>query len=57
MNSMDEANVEILRRKLKELSSGGVTVLLSSHHKEDIELLCEKVYEMKNGKIKNAAVL
>lgn len=57
MNSLDEANVEILRRKLKELSSGGVTVLLSSHHKEDIELLCEKVYEMKNGKIKNAAVL
>lgn len=57
MNSLDEANVEILRRKLKELSSGGVTVLLSSHHKEDIELLCEKVYEMKNGKIKNVAVL
>ena len=57
MNSLDEANVEILRRKLKELSSGGVTVLLSSHHKEDIELLCEKVYEMKDGKIKNVAVL
>lgn len=57
MNSLDEANVEILRRKLKELSSGGVTVLLSSHHKEDIELLCEKVYEMKEGKIKNVAVL
>ena len=57
MNSLDEANVEILRRKLKELSSGGVTVLLSSHHKEDIELLCEKVYEMKEAKIKNVAVL
>lgn len=57
MNSLDEANVEILRRKLKELSSGGVTVLLSSHHKEDIELLCEKVYEMKEGKIKSVAVL
>lgn len=57
MNSLDEANVEILRRKLKELSSGGVTVLLSSNHKEDIELLCEKVYEMKEGKIKNVAVL
>ena len=43
MNSLDEAKCRDPAEKTQRIElGGGVTVLLSSHHKEDIELLCEK---------------
>jgi ABC-type uncharacterized transport system ATPase subunit len=36
---------------LLELKAQGKTILLSSHNKEDIEILCDQVFHMERGKL------
>ena len=33
------------------LKKEGRTIIITSHHQEDIDILCDKVYEMDAGKI------
>ena len=33
----------------KELKNQGKTILMASHNKEDIDVLCDRVYEMDAG--------
>lgn len=54
MNGLDNSGVETMRNLFKELKEEGRTILLASHNKEDIGCLCDYVYEMDGGKIKNA---
>lgn len=49
MNGLDRQGVEEIRELFLKLRGEGVTILLASHHKEDMELLCDKVYEMEDG--------
>ena len=35
-----------------QLKEKGITILLASHNREDIEVLCDQVYEMDAGKLK-----
>lgn len=51
MNGLDAQGVDDIRTLLLDLKRQGVTMLLASHNKEDIEILCDKVYEMDAGKI------
>lgn len=51
MNGLDAHGVEDVRKLLLDLKKQGVTMLLASHNKEDIEILCDKVYKMDAGKI------
>lgn len=51
MNGLDNQGVKDVRRILLGLKEEGKTVILASHHKEDIEILCDQVYEMDHGKI------
>lgn len=37
---------------LLELKAQGKTILLASHNREDIQILCDEVYEMEHGKLK-----
>ena len=53
MNGLDNDCVEMIRGILGQLKSEGKTVLLVSHNKEDIRLLCDEIYEMDKGKICN----
>lgn len=53
MNGLDNAGVEAMRGLFRELRDEGKTILLASHNKEDISSLCDHVYEMDAGKIKN----
>lgn len=46
-NSLDEESIGLVRRLLLEEKEKGKTILISSHNKEDIELLCDQVYRMK----------
>lgn len=50
-NALDNDGIALLHIILKELKSKGTTIILSSHNKEDIDLLCDKVIEMDSGKI------
>lgn len=49
MNGLDNQGVQHIRSLLKSLKESGVTILLASHFKEDIELLCDEVYQMDCG--------
>ncbi len=49
MNGLDRQGAEEIRELFLKLKGEGVTILLASHHKEDMELLCDKVYEMEDG--------
>lgn len=52
MNGLDKNGVMEIRALLQNLKSEGKTILLASHNKEDIEILCDKVYEMDMGILK-----
>ena len=52
MNSLDNQGVEEIRKLLMELRDEGKTIVLASHNKEDIEIVCDKVCEMDRGKLK-----
>ena len=49
MNGLDKDGVEEVRRMLLELKNQGKVILLASHNREDIEVLCDEVYEMDRG--------
>ncbi len=51
MNGLDNDGILEARALLSELSKRGKTILLTSHNHEDIEALCDSVYEMDKGRI------
>lgn len=50
-NGLDIEGVEEMRECLLELKKAGKTILIASHSREDITVLCDEVYEMRHGKI------
>lgn len=52
-NGLDNEGVADMRRYLLKLKKEGKTILISSHSMEDITVLCDKVYEMEHGKLRN----
>ena len=56
MNALDEQGVELARDILIHLKNQGVTILMASHNKEDIEALCDFVYTIVNGKLLSSAI-
>lgn len=50
-NGLDEEGVEEIRHLLLDLKGEGKTIIISSHNKEDIDLLCDTVIRMKSGEI------
>ncbi len=49
MNGLDKEGVEDMRVLFKKLKEEGKTILLCSHNAQDIEVLCDEVYEMDKG--------
>lgn len=52
MNGLDNECVELVRDILAQLKKQGKTILLVSHNAEDIMVLCDEIYEMDKGKLK-----
>ena len=52
-NGVEEETTEKLRKYFKQLKKDGKIILISSHIKEDIETLCDKVYKIQDGTIIN----
>lgn len=48
-NGLDRQGVEEIRNLLLEQKRRGKTILLASHNREDIRILCDRVYEMDAG--------
>lgn len=51
-NGMDKESVTFFRNHLLELKATGKTILITSHYQEDIDALCDQVYEMTDGELK-----
>lgn len=47
-NGLDVDSVENIRNLLKSLNREGKTIILTSHNNEDIEILCEHVFRIRN---------
>lgn len=51
MNGLDNDGVEDIRKLLLAEKEKGKTILLASHNRDDIDILCDFVYEMDKGEI------
>ena len=49
MNGLDHESINQIRKLLLEQKNNGVTILLASHNKDDITVLCDKIYNMNSG--------
>lgn len=49
MNGLDNQGVKDIRKLFLELKEQGKTILIASHNREYIEILCDEVYEMDAG--------
>ena len=54
MNGLDKTGVKDIRALLLSLKEQGKTILLASHFAQDIDELCDTVYEMDQGVINEA---
>lgn len=50
-NSLDENTVNIVRNIILDEKKRGATILISSHNKEDIDILSDEKYKIIDGKI------
>lgn len=48
-NGMDKSGTKEIRNLLLKMKEEGKTILLASHSADDIEVLCDEVYEMEMG--------
>lgn len=51
MNGLDNSGVAEMRELFLGLKKEGKTIIITSHNHEDIEVLCDRVYEMDNGRL------
>jgi ABC-2 type transport system ATP-binding protein len=51
MNGLDNMGVNDMRQLFLKLKEQGKTILLTSHMKEDIDILCDEVYRMEAGNL------
>lgn len=47
-NALDSDSVKIVRQLLLKFKGEGKTIILTSHNNEDIDLLCDYVYQIRN---------
>lgn len=52
MNGLDKEGVADMRKLFLELKAEGKTMVIASHNAEDIAILCDRVYEMEHGELK-----
>ncbi|EAG6744976.1 multidrug ABC transporter ATP-binding protein [Listeria monocytogenes] len=50
-NAIDDQGIELINQLLLEEKKRGATIIIASHHKEDIEPLCDMSIQMDQGKI------
>jgi ABC-2 type transport system ATP-binding protein len=50
-NGLDPAGIRDMRALVKRLAASGLTVLLSSHHMDEVEEICDNVTIMRQGSV------
>ena len=49
MTGLDNKGVDEIRKLILDLKNEGRSIILASHNREDIDVLCDEVYEMEDG--------
>lgn len=52
MNGLDKNGIEDIRKLLLDEKERGKTIIVASHNKEDIDILCDHVCEMESGRLR-----
>ncbi|MDE6529922.1 MAG: ATP-binding cassette domain-containing protein [Lachnospiraceae bacterium] len=52
MNGLDKEGVAAVRRLLLKMKEAGRLIILASHNREDIDVLCDEVFEVEKGKVR-----
>ena len=50
-NALDQDTVEMLRVLLKKYKDDGKLIIITSHHSEDIDVLCDEIIFIEEGKL------
>lgn len=50
-NALDETGVEEIRKVILEEKERGALILVASHNKEDIHVLCDELYKVESGRV------
>lgn len=50
-NALDEKGIKEFHEIALKAKNDGATIIIASHSKEDIDILCDKIFCMENGKI------
>lgn len=50
-NALDEDSVELLRGLLLQYQHEGKLIIITSHHKEDIDSICSHILLLQDGKL------
>lgn len=53
-NALDEDSVELLRELLRQYQKAGKLIIITSHHKEDIDSICNHILMLQEGKLVQA---
>lgn len=56
MNGLDKSGVEEMRKVFSKLRDEGTTMILASHNMEDIQCLCDEIYEMELGTLQKCEI-
>ncbi|MCC8074138.1 MAG: ABC transporter ATP-binding protein [Clostridiales bacterium] len=51
-NALDDESVKGIRKTLLKLKAQDCLIIIASHNKEDIDVLCDEIIEISNGRIK-----
>lgn len=49
MNGLDEESIKTIREVILKLKRENKAIIITSHNKEDIDILCDEVYKMDSG--------
>lgn len=52
-NALDADSVQTVREILLDFKKAGKTILMTSHHQEDIDAICDDVYRINNTRIEH----
>ena len=52
MNGLDKNGVNEMRELFLQLKENGKTIIVASHDSVDIDILCDKVFEIDKGELK-----
>lgn len=55
-NSLDENGVDTIRNIIKNLKSENKIIIITSHIKEDIDILTDKIYTISDGRLENEII-